>query len=175
MWTIASNHQNASDFIRLMRIVINIGTPSVVVADKYTALTSSVFVNYLHELNIQLKFIPKSSPQCNGVCERVSNSITDRIRIKMISNNYRYGWFRYLKSSVEQYNFTPHSVTKFPPSYLLNGILPFNCLTIELPTLDEARQLAYIIITHFEITKPTRLVILMNINNINSKIMNSFM
>lgn len=143
VWAIASHRQTFNEFINLMNNVMKMGKPSQILADRYTAITSDSFGSFLNENEIKINFIPKSAPQSNGLCERVGNTIVDKIRTKMIDSRYRCGWVKFLKRSVEEYNHTPHSVTGFTPYYLLNGTLPQNCENVEWPSVDQALNIAY--------------------------------
>lgn len=143
VWAIAADTQHPSEFIKLMNKVNQIKKPKLILADRFTSLTSRTFNEFLKSHDIEIDYIPKSAPQCNGICERVCNSIIDRIRVKMISANYRYAWVRYLQRCIDEYNDTPHSVTKFTPNYLMHGIIPRNCENAEFPPLDEATKSAY--------------------------------
>lgn len=143
VWTIGSNNQTANEFIKLIEKIKKMGKPRLIVADQYKAITSNQFSDYLTNNNININFIPKSAPQCNGLCERVGNTIIDKVRVKMISNNYRCGWVKFLQRSVDEYNHSPHSTTQFTPYYLINGTLPPNCSEVKFPPLNEAKVLAY--------------------------------
>ncbi|GFT60625.1 mariner Mos1 transposase [Trichonephila clavipes] len=53
-------------------------------------------------------------------------------------------WTKFLELVINEYNLTPHSVTKFPPAYLLFGILPYTPPLAQnqvYPPVEEARRL----------------------------------
>ncbi|GFT41993.1 transposon Tf2-8 polyprotein [Trichonephila clavipes] len=54
-------------------------------------------------------------------------------------------WTKFLEQAINEYNLTPHSVTKFPPAYLLFGTLPYTPPLAQnqvYPPVEEARKLA---------------------------------
>ncbi|GFT52759.1 transposon Ty3-G Gag-Pol polyprotein [Trichonephila clavipes] len=54
-------------------------------------------------------------------------------------------WTKFLEQVINEYKLTPHSVTKFPPEYLLFGTLPYTPPLAQnqvYPPVEEARKLA---------------------------------
>ncbi|GFT61952.1 transposon Tf2-6 polyprotein [Trichonephila clavipes] len=84
-------------------------------------------------------------PQTNGKCERVNQSIVTKLRCKVNSSPTKILWTKFLEQVINEYNLTPHSVTKFPPAYLLFGTLPYTPPLAQnqvYPPVEEARKLA---------------------------------
>ncbi|GFX91504.1 transposon Tf2-11 polyprotein [Trichonephila clavipes] len=81
----------------------------------------------------------------NGKCERVNQSIVTKLRCKVNSSPTKIPWTKLLEQVINEYNLTPHSVTKFPPAYLLFGTLPYTPPLAQnqvYPPVEEARRLA---------------------------------
>ncbi|GFV46237.1 retrovirus-related Pol polyprotein from transposon 297 [Trichonephila clavipes] len=84
-------------------------------------------------------------PQTNGKCERVNQSIVTKLRCKVNSSPTKIPWTKFLEQVINEYNLTPHSVTKFPPAYLLFCTLPYTPPLAQnqvYPPVEEARKLA---------------------------------
>ncbi|GFW89038.1 retrovirus-related Pol polyprotein from transposon 17.6 [Trichonephila clavipes] len=84
-------------------------------------------------------------PQTNGKVERVNQTIITRLKCESSNSSNKDPWTKILEKVSHQYNQTPHTMTGFPPTYLMYGNLP---LEISLkdneiyPPLEEARKLA---------------------------------
>ncbi|GBM42700.1 Transposon Ty3-G Gag-Pol polyprotein [Araneus ventricosus] len=65
-------------------------------------------------------------PQTNGKVERVNQSLVTRLKCKVNSTSTKVPWTKLLESVTNEYNLTPHSITKYPPAYLLLGTLPYD-------------------------------------------------
>lgn len=82
----------------------------------------------------------------NGLNERLNQTLVNRIRCSQNDplSSSRRSWAVLAAQCVEQYNRTPHSVTKFSPSYLLTGnrndLIPDTLLIS--PDLTADRELA---------------------------------
>ena len=144
IWTLASKTQSAKDFINLIKNVCQTQKPKLVLADRYTGIKSTEFSNYLSKNEIKIMYTTVNCPQSNGMCERANQTIVTRLRCKLNDFNQNVCWPKLLEKVTEEYNKTPHSVTKFSPSYLLIGVKPFEPL-INGPelTLDSARKQAF--------------------------------
>ncbi|UYV83071.1 hypothetical protein LAZ67_22002086 [Cordylochernes scorpioides] len=88
-----------------------------------------------------------SRPQCNGLNQRLNQTIITRLRCKF--NNLKgksIPWTKLLDSVLNEYNNTPHSITGYTPTYLLYGKLPYDPPLKEsefYPPIDTARTNAY--------------------------------
>ncbi|GFW64477.1 retrovirus-related Pol polyprotein from transposon 17.6 [Trichonephila clavipes] len=83
--------------------------------------------------------------ETNGKCERVNQSIVTKLGCKVNSSPAKTPWTKFLEQVINEYNLTPHSVTKFPPAYLLFGTLPYTPALAQnqvYPPVEEARKLA---------------------------------
>ncbi|KAF7496125.1 Transposon Tf2-6 polyprotein [Sarcoptes scabiei] len=133
VWGLSSKTQTAKDFINLMNKIICQRKPDLIVADQYPSIKSKELSRFLDQEEINLMFTPVNHPSSNGLVERVNQTITDRLRQKVWENKTK-SWAKLAKLCIEEYNNTIHSVTKFPPSYLMFGNDPeglFSGRTIE--------------------------------------------
>ncbi len=144
MWTLSSKTQSAKDFINLIKIVIQTNKHKMILAgNRYTGIKSNEFSNFLDKNNITFMFINVNSPQSNGLCERVNQTVVTRLRCKLNNNNHNV-WPKLLEKVTEEYNNTPHNVTQFTPEFLMFGNQPFEPLINGLNmSLDEARKIAF--------------------------------
>ncbi|GBO34077.1 Transposon Ty3-G Gag-Pol polyprotein [Araneus ventricosus] len=84
-------------------------------------------------------------PQTNGKVERVNQSLVTRLKCKVNSTSTKVPWTKLLESVTNEYNLTPHSITKYPPAYLLLGTLPYDSPIGQnsyYEPVNEARNLA---------------------------------
>ncbi|GBO21259.1 Transposon Ty3-G Gag-Pol polyprotein [Araneus ventricosus] len=84
-------------------------------------------------------------PQTNGKVERVNQSLVTRLKCKVHSTSTKVPWTKLLESVTNEYNLTPHSITKYPPAYLLLGTLPYDSPIGQnsyYEPVNEARNLA---------------------------------
>ena len=143
-WTLASRTQTSKDFINLLKQIMQTNKPKIILADRYTGINSKEFLNFLTKNDIKIQFITVNCPQSNGICERVNQSLINRLRCKFNENeNYKVCWPKLLVKVTEEYNNTPHSATLFSPKYLLLGLKPFDCEIDSNLSLDKAREIAF--------------------------------
>ncbi|GFW70299.1 transposon Ty3-G Gag-Pol polyprotein [Trichonephila clavipes] len=64
-------------------------------------------------------------PETNGKNERVNQSLVTRLKCKVNASSTKIPWTKLLDQVCKEYNSTPHSITKYPPAYLLFGLLPY--------------------------------------------------
>ncbi|GFY07557.1 hypothetical protein TNCV_3650641 [Trichonephila clavipes] len=84
-------------------------------------------------------------PQTNGKNERVNQSLVTRLKCKVNASSTKIPWTKLLDQVCNEYNSTPHSITKYPPAYLLFGLLPYQSPIDQnnyYEPVDEARELA---------------------------------
>ena len=100
----------------------------------------------MRNYNIKQLLTSAHHPQTNGKVERVNQSIVTRLKCKVNSSPSKTPWNKLLEQVINEYNNTPHSVTNFPPIYLMFGTLPDNSPFSEnvYPPVEEARELARI-------------------------------
>ncbi|GFX59440.1 retrotransposable element Tf2 protein type 1 [Trichonephila clavipes] len=85
------------------------------------------------------------APQTNGKVERVNQTIITRLKCEISNSSNKVPWTKILEKVTHQYNQTPHTITGFPPTYLMYGNLPFEISLKDneiYPPLEEARKLA---------------------------------
>ncbi|UYV62716.1 hypothetical protein LAZ67_2001688 [Cordylochernes scorpioides] len=82
-------------------------------------------------------------PQSNGLSERLNATITGKLKILHLEHP-KQTWTKQIERVTRIYNLTPHTVTGFPPIYLLKGIVPnnLNNHVKTFPELSEARRIA---------------------------------
>ncbi|GBM79909.1 hypothetical protein AVEN_173893-1 [Araneus ventricosus] len=84
-------------------------------------------------------------PQTNGKVERINQSLVNRFKCKINSSSTKVPWTKLLNGVSNEYNLTPHSITKYPPAYLLLGTLPYDSPIGQnsyYEPVNEARNLA---------------------------------
>ncbi|GFV43612.1 retrovirus-related Pol polyprotein from transposon 17.6 [Trichonephila clavipes] len=84
-------------------------------------------------------------PQTNGKNERVNQSLVTRLKCKVNASSTKIPWTKLLDQVCNEYNSTPHSITKYPPAYLLFGLLPYQSPIDQnnyYEPVDEVRELA---------------------------------
>lgn len=115
-----SKGQIAKDFIDLIEKAVGNQQIKMILADQYPAINSKEFKEYLRRKNIHLIFTAVNNPESNGLNERVNQTLVNRIRCKINSDDRR-AWPKVAQECVDEYNRTDHSVTKFAPDYLMYG------------------------------------------------------
>lgn len=125
VWATSSSTQNAKDFIKLVNKIRKNAVPKLIVADRYRAINSKEFKQYLIESNINIIFTPVDHPQSNGMVERVNQTLVRKLRCKVLDFPNK-SWAVCADVVISEYNHSIHSTTKFPPAYLLSGLDPYN-------------------------------------------------
>lgn len=88
-------------------------------------------------------YTPVDHPESNGRVERVGQSLINMLRCKFNEPNEARRWSSLIDGVVKQYNNTMHSVTRFPPVFLLTGEVDLPVSPIkESIDLEEARRQA---------------------------------
>ncbi|KFM72322.1 Retrotransposable element Tf2 protein type 3, partial [Stegodyphus mimosarum] len=145
IWTFASKSVTTDTYINCLKQIFQIQVPKKILSDRNAAFTSSKFKHFLRNHNVKQLLTTANRPQTNGKIERVNQTIITRLKCKLNSYQGNIAWTKLLPQVTEEYNNTPHSVTKFPPSYLMYGKLPYDSLiqNQELyPSIEEARKIA---------------------------------
>ena len=107
--------------------------------DNYPSLRRGEFVKFMEKNGIEHILITPNHPSSNGMVERVNKTLTDRLKIKVLENP-KLAWTTHIQKCVEEYNITPHTITKYQPKYLMTGIDEDNLYQEE--TLNESRKKA---------------------------------
>ena len=139
VWIITSRTKRAVDYVNLLQKLISIQKPKKLVTDNYPSLRRGEFVKFLENNDIEHILIAPNHPASNGIVERVNKTLMERLKIKVLENP-KIAWTTHVKNCVEEYNVTPHSVTKYQPKYLLTGIDEDKIYQEE--TLNESRKKA---------------------------------
>lgn len=144
LWAFTSKSITTETYTNFLHQIFQIQTPNHVLSDKNGAFTSPRFKKYLKHHKIKQLLTTAHRPQTNGKVERLGQTIITRLKCKVNESNTNTPWPKLLKEVVEEYNLTPHSVTTFPPAYLMYGTLPYKNPLDEnfYPPIDEARKIA---------------------------------
>lgn len=130
-----SKTQNANDFIKLTKNVLETDEIGMILTDQYPGINSREFKQHLQENNIKLIFTAVNTPFSNGLNERLNQTVVNKIRCKINEKNNKRAWTTVARECIQKYNETEHSVTGFAPKYLLDGtnvsILPNELKTTE--------------------------------------------
>ncbi|UYV82785.1 hypothetical protein LAZ67_22000847, partial [Cordylochernes scorpioides] len=142
-WTFPSRSTSTTTYIRVIKRVLQSGYPRRLLTDRAPAFTSPRFRRFLISYNIQPMLTTSIHPQANGLSERLNATLTGKLRLLHLQHP-RASWTMLQSRVVRAYNDTPHSVTGFPPSYLMNGSLPkeLSQHLYPYPSVTESRRLA---------------------------------
>lgn len=116
-----SKTQNAADFIKLVKNVLETDKIETILTDQYPGINSKEFKKYLEENEVRLIFTAVNAPFSNGLNERLNQTLVNKIRCRMKEGEKRKTWTTAARECVERYNETEHTVTGFAPRYLLDG------------------------------------------------------
>lgn len=116
-----SKTQNSSDFITLVKKVHSEHPIGTLLTDQFGGLASKEFLHFLDKENIQHIFVAVDAAFSNGINERLNQTIVNRIRCRFNEDRNQKPWFSVAKRCLQEYNSTPHSVTRFSPRYLMTG------------------------------------------------------
>ncbi|GFV23878.1 transposon Tf2-6 polyprotein [Trichonephila clavipes] len=93
----------------------------------------------------ELQRVSAHHPQTNGENERVDQSLVTRLKCKVNASSTKIPWTKLLDQVCNESNSTPHSITKYPPAYLLFGLFPYQSPIDQnnyYEPVDETRELA---------------------------------
>ncbi len=140
-----SSTQNASDFIKLLDTINENNNINTLLTDQYGAFLSADFENYIINKGINHILTAVDNPESNGLNERLNQTIVNRLRCKINTKDEKRTWSTLARECIKEYNNTIHSITKFSPRYLMDGI-EFSITPSELrenvTPLHSARNLA---------------------------------
>lgn len=80
---LTSKTQNATDFIKLVRNVLETDEIRMILTDQYPGVNSREFKEFLEERDVRLIFTAVNAPFSNGLNERLNQTIVNRIRCKI--------------------------------------------------------------------------------------------
>jgi len=144
IWTFSSKSQTTDSYINCLKQIFNIQIPKQLLSDRNPSFTSSRFKKFLKIHNIKQLLTSTQRPQCNGLNERTNQTIITKLKCRHHTFP-KVPWPKLLEKVTNEYNESPHSSTKFSPTYLLFGKLPYSPPLVEqnhLPPVEEARKIA---------------------------------
>ncbi|UYV62330.1 hypothetical protein LAZ67_2000125 [Cordylochernes scorpioides] len=142
-WTFPSKSTSTLTYIQTLKKVFQEGIPKNLLTDRAPAFTSAQFRRFLISQGIKPLYTTANHPQSNGLSERLNATITGKLKILHLEHP-KQTWTKQIERVTRIYNLTPHTVTGFPPIYLLKGIVPnnLNNHVQTFPELSEARRIA---------------------------------
>ncbi|UYV83934.1 hypothetical protein LAZ67_X000633 [Cordylochernes scorpioides] len=143
-WAFPSRSTSILTYTQVIKKVMQFGSPKRLLTDRAPAFTSPKFRRFLIRHNIGQLLTTSNNPQANGLSERLNATITGKLKLLRLQQP-KTAWTKLLPQVLQSYNNTPHSVTGFPPSYLLLGSFPLQLSehVQNYPKIDDARELAY--------------------------------
>ncbi|UYV79099.1 hypothetical protein LAZ67_17001125 [Cordylochernes scorpioides] len=143
-WAFPSRSTSIFTYTQVIKKVMQFGSPKRFLTDRAPAFTSPKFRRFLIRHNIGQLLTTSNNPQANGLSERLNATITGKLKLLRLQQP-KTAWTKLLPQVLQAYNHTPHSVTGFPPSYLLLGSFPLQLSehVQNYPKIDDARELAY--------------------------------
>ncbi|UYV72955.1 hypothetical protein LAZ67_10001263, partial [Cordylochernes scorpioides] len=143
-WAFPSRSTSILTYTQVIKKVMQFGSPKRLLTDRAPAFTTPKFRRFLIRHNIGQLLTTSNNPQANGLSERLNATITGKLKLLRLQQP-KTAWTKLLPQVLQAYNHTPHSVTGFPPSYLLLGSLPLQLSehVQNYPKIDDARELAY--------------------------------
>ncbi|UYV68693.1 K02A2.6-like, partial [Cordylochernes scorpioides] len=142
-WTFPSKSTSTLTYIQTLKTVLQQGSPKRLLSDRAPAFTSEKFRKFLIMHGIQPLLTTSNNPQANGLIERLNATITGKLRLAYLENP-KASWTQLVKRVTQTYNNTPHSVTSFPPTYLMFNVIPPDLRTHlnPYPEINIAREIA---------------------------------
>ncbi|UYV72809.1 hypothetical protein LAZ67_10000847 [Cordylochernes scorpioides] len=142
-WTFPSKSTSTLTYIQTLKTVLQQGSPKRLLSDRASAFTSEKFRKFLITHGIQPLLTTSNNPQANGLIERLNATITGKLRLAYLENP-KASWTQLVKRVTQTYNNTPHSVTSFPPTYLMFNVIPPDLRTHldPYPEINIAREIA---------------------------------
>ncbi|UYV61836.1 hypothetical protein LAZ67_1006784, partial [Cordylochernes scorpioides] len=142
-WTFPSKSTNIITYIQCLKKVLQCGRPKRLLSDRAPAFTSPKFRRFLIKNGIQPLLTTANNPQANGLCERLNATLTGKLRLLNLENPGT-SWTKLIKIVTNKYNDTPHTITGFPPVFLMYNIIPsdLNNHLNPYPNIIESRKLA---------------------------------
>lgn len=125
-----------------VRFIREVGKPQVLITDRHGSFNSEAAIEFYENRAICHRETPSYRPQANGMVERFNRTLKEKI--KMMSQELgSAAWSKTLHQLIAVYNETPHSVTGYPPAYLLFGVWPGSDSPVASEVLEEDRTCAY--------------------------------
>ncbi|UYV77850.1 hypothetical protein LAZ67_15002575, partial [Cordylochernes scorpioides] len=126
----------------LDKIIKSVNSINTILTDNGKNFISKEFNKFLSLQGIKHTYTSPYHPQCNGICEKLNDTIMTKLRIAVLEKP-RCKWSTLLPQVVKNYNSTPHDVTGFSPLFLMYGIGNVPEFADQTPiTIEEARKKA---------------------------------
>ncbi|UYV71739.1 hypothetical protein LAZ67_9000200, partial [Cordylochernes scorpioides] len=126
----------------LDKIIKSVNSINTILTDNGKNFISKEFNKFLSLQGIKHTYTSPHHPQCNGICEKLNDTIMTKLRIAVLEKS-RCKWSSLLPQVVKNYNSTPHDVTGFSPLFLMYGIGNVPEFADQTPiTIEEARKKA---------------------------------
>ncbi|UYV80583.1 K02A2.6-like, partial [Cordylochernes scorpioides] len=126
----------------LDKIIKSVNSINTILTDNDKNFISKEFNKFLSLQGIKHTYTSPYHPQCNGICEKLNDTIMTKLRIAVLEKP-RCKWSTLLPQVVKNYNSTPHDVTGFSPLFLMYGIGNVPEFADQTPiTIEEARKKA---------------------------------
>ncbi|UYV84632.1 hypothetical protein LAZ67_X002921, partial [Cordylochernes scorpioides] len=126
----------------LDKIIKSVNSINTILTDNGKHFISKEFNKFLSLQGIKHTYTSPYHPQCNGICEKLNDTIMTKLRIAVLEKP-RCKWSSLLPQVVKNYNSTPHDVTGFSPLFLMYGIGNVPEFADQTPiTIEEARKKA---------------------------------
>ncbi|UYV64131.1 K02A2.6-like, partial [Cordylochernes scorpioides] len=126
----------------LDKIIKSVNSINTILTDNGKNFISKEFNKFLSLQGIKHTYTSPYHPQCNGICEKLNDTIMTKLRIAVLEKP-RCKWSSLLPQVVKNYNSTPHDVTGFSPLFLMYGIGNVPEFADQTPiTIEEARKKA---------------------------------
>ncbi|UYV68421.1 hypothetical protein LAZ67_5004283, partial [Cordylochernes scorpioides] len=135
----------------LDKIIKSVNSINTILTDNGKNFISKEFNKFLSLQGIKHTYTSPYHPQCNGICEKLNDTIMTKLRIAVLEKP-RCKWSTLLPQVVKNYNSTPHDVTGFSPLFLMYGIGNVPEFADQTPiTIEEARKKASLRTEQFRI------------------------
>ncbi|UYV66656.1 hypothetical protein LAZ67_4002457 [Cordylochernes scorpioides] len=131
-WAFPSKSTSTLTYIRTLKKVLQQGSSKRLLSDRAPAFTSEKFRKFLLSRGIQPLLTTSNNPQANGLIERLNDTITGKLRLLYLENP-KTSLTKLIKQVVQIYNQSPHTITGFPPIFLM-----FNSIPPELPSAEHS-------------------------------------
>ncbi|UYV72570.1 K02A2.6-like [Cordylochernes scorpioides] len=126
----------------LDKIIKSVNLINTILTDNGKNFISKEFNKFLSLQGIKHTYTSPYHPQCNGICEKLNDTIMTKLRIAVLEKP-RCKWSTLLPQVVKNYNSTPHDVTGFSSLFLMYGIGNVSEFADQTPiTMEEARKKA---------------------------------
>ena len=142
-WVFPTKSNNSEMITSYLSTLMNcVGRPRVLITDNATNFTSEKMETFLaRSPRIEHRLTSTYHPAANGLCETTHHTITQAITLRLVDCQRNMKWSSLAKAATHAYNWTPHSVTGFPPAFLQFGHRNSFVRSLGI-NIDDARNLA---------------------------------